>query len=108
MPLTNFRQMCLPYCLKKGDGGRWTILNREYMPLGFSERNFEVIAKIPVSYALKNAGPKVMKSLAHHVQDNGNSVYLYDDGCLPDSSKKNWLQYQEKLWKLTKLRKKDS
>ena len=89
MPLRTFRQIFLPYCLKQDDDGLWSVLNREYVPLVGYRCDF------------KGLGPAGIAKLAHHIK--GKSIWLYDDGCCPDRSTKDWDAYQDRLKQLTKF-----
>lgn len=41
MSLNNFFSINLPYGLAINNKGKWTVFNREYMPLGFNDMNFK-------------------------------------------------------------------
>lgn len=104
MPLCNFRQICLPYCVKLHADGSFEILNREYQPLGTTER-MRTIDKI--TYNFKGMRGKALANMALNKQCDETtgvgSYWLYDDGCTPDSSKANWDAYQKRLQQLNKL-----
>ena len=101
MPLVTFKEICLPYCLERQPDGLWMVLNREYLPLGFSKRDQDAIDKAPVRYDFKGIGPDGLKKIAHHA--SGRWIFLYDGTCDPEDSKENWNRYQERLWGLRKF-----
>lgn len=106
MPLNNFRQIHMPYCLKKQDDGCYVVLNREYKPLGFDTDEYLKYEDYPILVKYKITKAKI-KQLSVHPEDNSEDFYLYNDGCLPEHNKKNMDAYLEKLRILTKLEKKD-
>lgn len=106
MPLSNFRQICLPYCIRMNDDKTWSVLNREYQPLGFAERVDAPPANLPIRYDFKGLGPKKLREIAHNASEDGRTYWLYDDGCVPESSAESWDAYARRLKALTALQKK--
>ena len=103
MPLRSFRQIFLPYCIKRQADGTWSVLNRECVSLGDDERKDH---SIPMrSYRLRGLGPEALKKIAHTTSEDGTEFWLYDDSCTPDSSALNWQAYQKRLMALTKFEK---
>lgn len=96
MPLNTFRQIFLPYCVRRSSDGSYSVLNREYKDLGTIEQG------APDHYQLKGLGPKRLGEIAHGTlsNDSGQFWFLYDDGCLPDSSPAAWATYSERLRQL--------
>jgi hypothetical protein len=105
MPLDTFRQVFLPYCIRQNVDGTFSILNREYEDLGSIKRG--PIGSNGVRYSMKGLGVKSLDRLAHNIPEprHGGERFwlLYDDGCLPDSSKANWKSYTDRLWQLRKF-----
>lgn len=102
-----FRRVYLPYCVTKMHDsiGGWIVLNRHYKPLGqpnvwFDYKNIPPdvrIAEITIS----------QQTRLHHGYGNfipDDTVWLYNDACVPMNTKAYWLQYQEKLAILAKLK----
>lgn len=103
MPLDNFRQIFLPYCIKQNEDGTFSILNREYSDLGEARE-----AHAPSTpYRLQGLGPAALDKLAVEPSNGSKTWYLYDDGCLPDSSSEAWAAYTKRLWALRKFEMKD-
>ena len=105
MPLFNFREIHLPYCIQKNAAGKYVVLNREYRPLGFLEDHHPNYETGPaVKY---NITPTIAKKLSCRSLEDTNKIYLYNDGFVPEVSAKNMAMYLEKLKLLAKLRRRD-
>ena len=87
MPLNNFRQIHLPYCLERQKNGEYVVLNRQYKPVGFYTYNFINYDEFPISVPFKIT-KATAKKLSFDGSDDLQTIYLYNDGCLPDSDKK--------------------
>lgn len=78
--------------------GYWIILNRWYKPLGLGSR-------IKVDYEKYAVKLSLTKALAQRVSWKNiegdewqtKGVWLYNDGCLPDSTHEAWESYQKRL-----------
>ncbi len=103
MPLGDFRSIYMPYCLKKQEDGSYAVLNREYKPVGFNTRDFINYEDYPVTTTLKGIGPGVAKKLSYSGSDDTETIYLYNDGCVPVHSTSNMNAYLKKLGTLAKL-----
>lgn len=57
MPLYDFRSVHLPYCLEKQEDGSYVVLNREYAPIGFTQR--KDYNQLPIFVKIKNLTPKL-------------------------------------------------
>lgn len=106
MPLNTFRQVFLPYCVRQNSDGSYSVLNREYEDLGTIERSPN--GSNGERYPLKGLGAKALDAIAHNAPtppagDAERFWFLYDDGCLPDSSKAAWKAYSDRLWQLRKF-----
>ncbi len=120
MPLSNFRQVFLPYGFRKVETGvgrlEWLPFNRERSPLGcvvphlmpttddFDNASYCRYRRERVSAFEEERLAKVMKRIEKYMDDiafdvstNRAEFYLYDDGCLPDASEENWKLYQLRL-----------
>lgn len=106
MPLNNFRQIHMPYCIKKNEDGAYIVLNREYKPLGFSDGRHVNYEDYPIAVKYK-ISKVTAKKISYDGSENTDRIYLYNDGCLPERSKKNMDSYLEKLRILAKFQRTD-
>jgi hypothetical protein len=120
MPLSNFRQVFLPYGFRKVQTGvgrlEWLPFNRERSPLGcvvphlnmttddfdhasYCRRRRERVSDFEEAKLAKvmRRIEKYMDDIAFDVSANRAEFYLYDDGCLPDASEESWNLYQLRL-----------
>ncbi|MEZ5492856.1 MAG: hypothetical protein R3F50_21475 [Gammaproteobacteria bacterium] len=103
MPLGDFRSIYLPYCLERQENGSYAVLNREYKPVGFNTNEHISYEDYPVTTNFKKLGPMTAKRLSYDQSESLDKVYLYNDGCLPTSSKESMEAYLEKIAVLAKL-----
>ena len=95
------RKMLFPYILQSIGNGFWIVMNREYRPLGVSiDRTGQDIG--PDEYdrhaiKLKGLGPKTSTKLNFDGILREDKIVLYNDGCIPGSSKQATEAYLEKL-----------
>ena len=103
MPLQTFRQICLPYLIKRHTDGSYSVLNREYSPIGsiFSHDREHYRADHGIDF--KGLGPKSLEDLASSFDHDAGTYFLYNDGTLPDSSPAAWASYCERLRKLCRF-----
>ena len=104
MPLGDFRSIYLPYCLKKQNDGSYAVLNREYKPVGFNTRDYITYEEYPVTTKFKGIGKGVAKKLSYKGHENTETIYLYNDGCVPTQSTANMTAYMKRLTILAKLK----
>jgi hypothetical protein len=104
MPLTNYRQIFMPYCIKKLGPDKWVVLNREYKPLGMSDRSrmydydsFAVKLKITKKLAEKLA------ILDNTTQSPKDMIFLYSASNPPINSS-SMGGYLEKIGLLMNLK----
>lgn len=100
---TSFSAVYFPYCIEKQDDGTWVVLNRQYKPVGFNTSDYVKYEDYPVSAKLSGIGPVTCKKIAYDGKDQGNRIYLYNDGTNPLTSKGDMDAYLEKLEILAKL-----
>lgn len=103
MPLFDFRSIYLPYCLKKQQDGSYIIANREYKPVGFNTHEFIKYEDYPVSTKFR-ISKVTAKKLSCHESEETDTIYLYNDGCVPTHSEKNMKLYLDKIKILAKLK----
>ena len=94
----------LAYCLKRQPDDRYSVLNRDYKPLGFITRDVVQGVDYPVLAKLRGLTRRKAASLSHDGSDDLESIYLYDDGCVPTDSDAKMRSYQTKLALLAKLK----
>lgn len=103
MPLNDFRSVYMPYCLALQEDGSYAVLNREYKPVGFRTHDFVDYSDYPVTSTFKGIGPATAKKLSVDGSDKLESIFLYNDGCVPTRSAANMAAYLKKLELLAKL-----
>ena len=103
MPLHDVRSVCLPYCLQRQPDGRYVALNREYKPLGWTEKDWVDYADYPIAMKLKGMTAKKAASIDWASRENIERIYLYNDGCIPTDSAAHMKAYCERLAKLAKM-----
>ncbi|MFS2004635.1 hypothetical protein ACEN9F_13515 [Duganella sp. CT11-25] len=99
-----FRQVHLPYVIQSLDDGRHIVLNRLYKPLGIDTNEHLDYATEPSAMKIHGLTAAKARSLAHDGDADIEQIYLYDDGCTPDSSPANWAAYSKRLQILCKLK----
>ena len=106
--MNQVRQQLLPYCLTKVNDhiGGWILLNRQYKPLGWDNKQHAKYEDVPKNARIKKLTitQKRFYSWNNHTKENDDFVYLYYDGNIPTSSKENWEEYSKKLEKLSNLK----
>jgi hypothetical protein len=103
MGLTIFREVFLPYVLRKDSEGKWVVLNREYLPIGFKERSFETPSPYPKPVTIKGLTKELILQLSCDGVFNGESLYLYDDRTDPTMNDENFKKYLERIRVLQRL-----
>jgi hypothetical protein len=101
--ITDFRAIYFPYCIQKLEDGSWVILNRKYKPVGFNTSDYIEYGQYPVSAKIEDITPAILKKLSYTGKVSGDSVYLYNDGCVPTRTEKDMNSYLKKLEILAKL-----
>lgn len=104
MPLSDFRSVFMPYCLRKQKDGRYVVLNREYKPVGFFTREFVKYEEHPVAVHLEGIGTATATKLSWEGSENADEIFLYNDGSVPTASASNMKAYLAKLQILAKLK----
>ena len=85
-----------PYVMKKLSSERWAILNRQYQQLGNVGVTFQAIDYFDLQIQLKGLGPATRTKLDYNSSPYGD-IYLYNDSCLPTTSRTFMNEYFEKL-----------
>lgn len=121
MALTDFFRINLPYGIVRDSKGRWFAFNREYLPLGWNERENPPVdinsdgcfENIPIHTEYKGITEKKLFEIAgsedsvrRDVTGKINRIYLYDDRTNPQSSNEYWNVYFSKIKLLSRFEKK--
>lgn len=100
--LDTIRGAYFPYCIKEVKKDRFVILNREYKPLGqthYGRANYkEHMVKI------KRMTSRMAAKLSIHGDENLETIQLYNDGCVPESSPEHAAAYFARLRMLMRMK----
>lgn len=107
MPLKDFRSIHLPYCIRRQKDGSHVVLNREYQPIGFKTKDYVDLEKLPVAVHFKGLTARVAAKVSFDGKDDLESIFLYNDGCIPTSGADHMKKYLARLAILAKLEVKD-
>lgn len=107
--MNDFRAIWMPYVLAKVEDakGGWIALNRYYKPLGFDSRVHVDYSTVPTTSRIKTIRANTAKALSWSDEgavDDGRMIFLYNDGCVPTSSKRDWDAYCVKLSTIASLK----
>jgi hypothetical protein len=94
-------RIALPYCVQRQADGSYILLNRNYKPLGFANREHVRYEDYPIRFRFRRLLSKT-KNKIHEGTDH-EQIYLYSDGTRPWSSKKNMKEYLQRLESLMSL-----
>lgn len=103
MPSHDVRSVVLPYCLTRQPDGRYVVLNRNYKPVGMRTQDYLTYADFPVLLRIKGLGKTAARKLSFNGNENLDSIYLYNDACVPTDSTVNMVAYLERLKVLASL-----
>ena len=120
--LSDFFRINLPYGLARNKRREWMAYNREYLPLGFNNKDFKIdffpdqeFSNLPVYTIYVGLNEQILINIAasdgESVRRDSNGkiyqIWLYNDEIKPvnQKNKKNiyWDKYWEKLEILSKL-----
>lgn len=106
--MNDFRATWMPYVLAKveDDKGGWIALNRHYKPLGLDSRVHADYSAVPLTSRIKLIHESTAKALSWNDTGavDGKMIFLYNDSCVPTSSKGNWDAYCIKLSTIASLK----
>lgn len=103
MSLNNFRQIHLPYCLKRLENGKYVVLNREYQPLGFRAEKWDYLSNpatyenYPIAFDFPWLNEDMARILSIDGKPDLDQIWLYNDGTVPDWSPRISMVYFTKL-----------
>ena len=103
MPTTTseFRHVFLIYCLQRQEDGSYVALNRRYKPVGFNSTEWVKFEDFPVGFKFKRAlSASQIAALSFKGDTSPETIYLYNDGCVPTDSPIAWAAYAERLGRL--------
>lgn len=94
MVRANVRWWFLPYCIDK-IGEKYVILNRAYKPIGVVTD--EWVDHEPYAQPIDGLTKAKAAKISYKSDGNFERIYLYNDGCVPTHSKKDWDAYSKRL-----------
>lgn len=98
---TDFRSLCLIYCLDRMPDGSYVALNRRYKPIGYTSGEWVKYEELPVRFKFKRAlSAQQIASISYCGDTAAERIYLYNDGCIPTDGAANWSAYSERLKRL--------
>lgn len=106
MALNDFRDIYLPYCLKKLENGKYVVLNREYKPLGFNSKEIFDYSNFPISSNLEGITKKKAITISWNNLPDNDNIFLYNDETNPLKNKKHMDDYLKRLELLSHIKNK--
>jgi hypothetical protein len=98
----SMRRVMFPYCIRFLPNGTCQVLNRNYSIVGHgSQYNTPITADTTIKIVRLTKKQRAL--LSWDGVGEGNEIFLYHDGCKPDSSLENWNAYQKRLHTLMRL-----
>lgn len=94
-------KICLPYCLKRLDDGRYVVLNRWYKPMGMMTR--EHVDYDDHALHIPGLRAKTAALLSWERCESLETIFLYTDSCGPTRSTAAWDAYARRLRHLNGL-----
>jgi hypothetical protein len=104
MPIMNPRAIFFPYCIQKIKDDRHVVLNRNYKPLGFITEDFVTYENYPIGVKFKGLTARKAALISYKGSTDLDTIYLYNDGCIPTESAANMKAYLARLEVLAKLK----
>lgn len=93
-----FRQVFFPYCLDQHENGTWTLLNRQYKPLGFNTMDWIKYDSYPIFCKTRKIRLSTLQKISYQpIEEGETKIYLYNDGCVPTNGKKYMDAYLDRL-----------
>lgn len=95
-----------PYCLQKTKTG-WLVLNRNYKPLGALTKDWVDYDVHPSVLRIDHRSIAAIRKAALNISGEmraDETIWFYDDSCVPWRSATNMLAYQQRLEPLIKAK----
>lgn len=103
--ITTTRAIHFPYCLQQRKDGAWLILNRNYKPIGLTSSDWVDYDAHPAEACIANITSAQAKKISYcGSPECADTIYLYNDGCVPTDSKKNMDAYLARVAVVMKLK----
>lgn len=103
MGTLEFRWIFMPYCIQRLKDGRYIVLNRDYKPLGIQTREWVDYETQP-SAAKIEISKETAQRLSWEGKDNLDTIFLYNDGCVPTGTPTSMQAYLARLAILSTLK----
>ena len=100
----DFRFVFMPYCIKRQENGKYAVLNRRYKPVGFTISEHIKYEEYPVLVDIRGLTPAKASKISFKGDPDTDTIYLYNDGCVPTSSADNMRRYLSRLALLAGLK----
>jgi hypothetical protein len=101
MTMANVRWWFLPYCVFMIEPKKFVVLNRAYKPVGMVTDDWVVYKDY--AKTIKGLTKAKARKISYKGSDDITSIYLYNDGCVPTTSKDDWDTYSKRLEVLANL-----
>lgn len=99
------RSTHFPYCIKRIADGRYIPLNRNYKPLGIQSSDWVTYETDPSATAIAITAAAA-RNISWAGSEDLDTIYLYNDGCIPTESAAHMSAYLKRLDVLMKLKRK--
>lgn len=97
------RSTHFPYCVQRLKDGRYIPLNRYYKPLGIQSSEWVNYETHPGATSIKIT-PATAKKISWNSSDDLESIFLYNDGCVPTDGAVHMAAYCKRLAVLMKIK----
>lgn len=86
----------LPYVLEPVEDNKYSVLNRDYMPIGFG-KNDDVDRSLAI-VEIHDMNPIQIDRMRHPEHSKSDdAIFFFDDGSAPWKSKSNMEEYMKRL-----------
>jgi hypothetical protein len=102
-----FSRTALIYCVRILEDGSFQLLNRNYSIIGHGGR-YDRPEGPNTTFKPVRFTKRMRAKIAYNGEYENNYIFLYGDGCKPDSSPEDWAAYSKRLEALLKLKVKRS
>ena len=103
--ITDTRALYFPYCLQQRKDGHWIILNRNYKPVGSPTDDWADYDAVPKESCIAKLTKVQIGKICHTGEpEYADTIYLYDEGCVPTDGKKSMDSYLARVAVVMKLK----